>query len=365
MEVVVDTSILRQKYPLRGPSARYLHAFAAHHDTSVIIPDVVVREMTRWIESEVRKAFNQIRQSAGTVRRFGISDALDVAGENAEDTAVKRALQDFCDSLQDLDAVVAPIPQGIAHEQVLDRLHSARKPFSGATGREKGYRDYLIWETILSLERTGSERDEDGRLPVAFLTANTKDFADEDKSLHPDLQQEAEQAGLSVTLYTTIDAFIGTVVGPALPTSTKVAALLKEDTAKLAIGDFISDEFSKSTSYEISATIHPYDAVIEEATIEAIDGVTVEYTKDVIDLSGDTAAAEVAVHAEASVSFFVFKADAYTWDDEPFASLSDWNDHYFRGEMEAPVEGTFRLELEVTDDGLQPVGLDVVEITLL
>ena len=361
MEVVVDTSVLRAKYPLRGVSARYLQAFADLHGTRIIVPDVVVRELRRWIEDDVRKAFNQVRKSAGAVRRFGVSDVLDVAGA-AEDTEVKRAWLSLDQFVTDIDAFVAPIPQDITHEQVLDRLHSGRKPFTGTDNREKGYRDYLIWETILALEGSEGERDENGRIPVAFLTANTRDFADETGSLHPDLRAEAERAGLSVTLGTSIDDFIDIVVEPTLPPSAKAASLLEEDAAKAAIVEFICEKFSEFTPYEIASIGHPYDAEISDATIESLEEVAVEYIEDVVDLPGGTAAAQVTVLAEARVDFFVSKADAYTWDEELFAFLSDWNEWSFWGEIEIAVEGSFRVELEIVDSTLQPVGVDVVAI---
>ena len=362
MEVVVDTSVLRDKYPLQGVSARYLQAFAGHHGTSIVIPEVVVLEMTRWIEDEVRKAFNQFRQSARTVRRFGDSDVLEVAGD-AEDTEVNLALRNLDRSMKEIDTFVAPIPHGITHKQVIDRLHSSLKPFTGTSNREKGYRDYLIWETILSLGGIEGERDENGRIPIAFLTANTRDFADETGSLHPDLRVEAEAAGLSITLYTSMDKFIDTIVEPTLPTSAKAASLLEEEAAKAAIREFISEEFSTFAPYPIAGIGHPYDAEIEDVTVDGFDVVAVEYIEDVVDLAGGTAAAQVAVQAEASVNFFVWRADAYAWDDDLSASLSDWNERYLLGETVIVVEGAFRVEFEVMDGSLRPISLDVVAIT--
>ena len=52
-----------------------------------------------------------------------------------------RALTDFDVLLRDRGAFVAGIPQGVTHEQVLDRLHAGRKPFTNTKDREKGYHD--------------------------------------------------------------------------------------------------------------------------------------------------------------------------------------------------------------------------------
>ena len=361
MEVVIDTSVLRAKYPLQGVSTRYLQAFADHHATRVVIPDVVVREMRRWIEDEVRQAFSQTRQSARAVRRFGISDVLEVAG-NTEDAEVKLALGNLDRSLREIDAYLAPIPQSVSHEEVIDRLHSGLKPFAGTSNREKGYRDYLIWETVLSLREMAGERDENGRTPIAFLTANTRDFADEKGGLHSDLRAEAEAAGLTITLYTSMDEFINTIVEPTLPTSAKAASLLEEDATKAEIREFISEALLTLLPYPIARIGHPYGAEIDDATVEAFDVTAVEYVKDVVDLPGGTAAVQVGVQGEASINFFAWKADAYAWDDDLFASLSEWNERYLLGETVIVAEGALRVELEVVDGGLRPISLDVVDI---
>lgn len=363
MEVVADTSVLRQKYPLRGLPARYLRAFADHQGTAVIVPDVVVREIRRWVEDEVRKAFGQVRKSAAGVRKFGVSDALGVGADAAETVAVSRALANLDGLLRDLGAVIPDIPQGVTHEQVLDRLHSGKKPFTGTNDREKGYRDYLIWETILALGATDGERDENGRLPVAFLTANAKDFADDDGSLHPTLQEEAEARGVAVTLHASIDDFIDSVVEPTLPISVKANSLLEDDVAKAKIGAFIADEFFKFTPYSIDSTDHAYGAEMEDVTVEELYPVTVDYIEDVVDLPGGTAAAQIVSQTEARIDFYIWKADAYALGDDSFvASLSDWNDRYFLGEAETNIEGTFRVELEVVGGQLRPVSMDIVAL---
>lgn len=364
MELVLDTSVIRGKYPLRGLPARYLETFADHHGTGVIVPDVVVRETKRWIADEIGAAFGQVRKSATKIRRFGVAESLEVAGAaDRERKAVSSALADFDNQLRGLGAHIAPIPTDITHEQVLDRLHEGQKPFTGTEkNREKGYRDYLIWETILALGAEGGERDKDGRIPVAFLTANSSDFGDDEGELHPELLAEAEARGVSVTLYASIDEFISEVVEPTLPSSARASALLGEDAAKDRIGEYIADQFTKFAPYTIGSLGHPYDPEVEDVTIEALYPLSIDYAEEIADLPGGTAVAEVVGQAHALVNFYVWKADAYAWADDGFTSLSDWNERYFLGETEISVEGTFRVELVVANGQVQPVDMDVVEL---
>jgi hypothetical protein len=65
----------------------------------------------------------------------------------------------------------------VSHEEVVKRDLLRRKPF-GESG--KGYRDTLIWETVLAeLRREQSQ--------MALVSHNIKDFAGPDRMLHADL----------------------------------------------------------------------------------------------------------------------------------------------------------------------------------
>ena len=74
------------------------------------------------------------------------------------------------------------------HREVAARALARRRPFD--TLGHDGYRDALVWETVLALARTLPR----GR--IAFVSRNSKDFADAGGALHPHLREDAaRQAG--------------------------------------------------------------------------------------------------------------------------------------------------------------------------
>lgn len=84
-----------------------------------------------------------------------------------------------------------------------------RKPFADD---DRGYRDALIWESILQLA-------EESDTPIALITGTSRDFAGPDSGLHADLVQDLLERGLHehcVELYIDLGAFNRRNVEPAL-----------------------------------------------------------------------------------------------------------------------------------------------------
>jgi hypothetical protein len=91
---------------------------------------------------------------------------------------------------------ILPYP-AVDHRTVVARALARRRPFD-AKGRN-GYRDALIWETVLELARGLSE----GR--VLLCTRNSKDFGE--RGLHADLRAEVASLAVPVELLTQVSAF--------------------------------------------------------------------------------------------------------------------------------------------------------------
>lgn len=94
--------------------------------------------------------------------------------------------------------------QELLHSELLARALNRRKPFSE---KGSGYRDALIWHSILWIAETyGVEND-----PIAFVTSNTRDFADSNNQLHPDLCADLVTRGFannSVILFPDMRSFV-------------------------------------------------------------------------------------------------------------------------------------------------------------
>ncbi len=76
---------------------------------------------------------------------------------------------------------ILPYPD-LPHREVARRALARRRPFD-PLGHD-GYRDALVWESVLALARTLS------RERLVLVSRNRKDFAADDGSLHADLRRD-------------------------------------------------------------------------------------------------------------------------------------------------------------------------------
>jgi hypothetical protein len=86
---------------------------------------------------------------------------------------------------------ILPYPD-VPHRDVAARALARRRPFD-SLGHD-GYRDALIWESVLALARKRP------RERLALVSRNRKDFADGEGGLHPDLQQDVAALAGGATL---------------------------------------------------------------------------------------------------------------------------------------------------------------------
>lgn len=89
------------------------------------------------------------------------------------------------------------------YEDIYQRALAHQKPFSEDS--DKGFKDTILWKSILSLARRPGYKD----APIVFITANTKDFCDSKNMdmLHPELCVEAKNHGLDVHHFDGLDKF--------------------------------------------------------------------------------------------------------------------------------------------------------------
>ena len=120
------------------------------------------------------------------------------------------------------------------------RALSRTKPFRNTdTG---GYRDALLWYSVLHAATNSPT------IPVALVTANSKDFADaaDPSQLHQDLASDLEASGLlptSVVLFPSLDRFLQVHVIPTLSALLDVRGRLELGTFEgLDLRRFSSDD---------------------------------------------------------------------------------------------------------------------------
>lgn len=161
----------------------------------------------------------------------------------------------------------------VSHSELVDRILAHRRPF---TSDEKGYRDALIWYSVL--ERADDE-------PVVLLTANTKDFASKpDNALAPELQDDLTARGLPkdrVTLLTSTGDLLNRVLPQAGEHKASAAWSLFAATAPFAarLDDWVDERLeipfsappSSAPSWLFGIGVRSIDTVDDVVTTRFVD----------------------------------------------------------------------------------------------
>ncbi len=302
MKLVVDANTLSSDHYLASPSFVVIANEIADGDLEVIVPEVAVIETVGNFRRSIDHAHNALEKFGGKWNRLlpdptkleDLDAYLDDLAATYEETLRAK--------LADLGARVQPIPD-VAHESLVQRAVERRPP---CDGNGNGYRDSLIWETILVIAAEGDD--------VVFVTNDT-DFTIEEeedrRTLHPDLLADLEEAGVDVEVTVVADIHIA------------IREYLSQDEAEIA-------DLAQQVRLELLNEWLQEDAALYEGALQAkVDpeaaglprsatGAEIEYVEDVADVEeysllrrlGDSVLIEFEVRADAGVDVWIDEWDA-------------------------------------------------------
>jgi hypothetical protein len=305
--------------------------------SKLFIPEIVILE----VKSLFKKRITQHTQSVRELNNLlsGINEK--VALRDA-DTMIKLYKEAFNKRLKAL-AAETPTYKDIPQEDIACRALSQRKPF---TESGKGYKDTLIWETIL-------RKIADPKGKTIFITKNHKDFASEkdNKQLHPHLLDDLKAKQLpidSVYLYTDMKSFV----------DENILAYLKQ-IEELKTGKYKSfsiQEWFTDNRDDIISSANRYvenllsDSELEDPTIRYIEDPKEISVDDVRLTDENTVYIDVAVISDAVIEVFVFKSSyGFVRERCPIEVLEyDWNEHYIWGQLvlELPISLSISFDLK-------------------
>lgn len=187
--VIVDTTALTETWTVDGSWWQALFMKAQRGEVRIAIPVVVHMEFKRRFLEKAAKDLAEYRQAEGRIRK--LMQDVPLTGFDASDDTERpaRAFKTVDDRLCQ-HAEILDLPD-VTHQTLLETDLAKHKPFDE---HGKGYRDALIWHTLL---------EEAAKTPgqaVWFVTANTSDFCvknDDGTTLAPTLRAQAEQAGIA------------------------------------------------------------------------------------------------------------------------------------------------------------------------
>lgn len=177
---------------------RVLLDFVERCGHEVVLLGAVEMEVRAHVQRELRAAVDRIRSAQDRALRVGLielpafdSDAILEATLGAWDQAFNQVLKRYAVIQVPVDNTVLP--------EVLERATKRRPPCS-KSGRE--VRDAVIWLSTLNYA-TACKMER-----LVFISANTSDFADDDKvKLRPELEIDVQRAGLNLDYHPSLESF--------------------------------------------------------------------------------------------------------------------------------------------------------------
>lgn len=181
--VVLDTTELRKDWLQTGLTAQLLGHASFQHILRVAIPPSVVEEIVAHHTRARAEQLEKYELMRHAWRRIGIG----TLPEPPEPFDYRGHLTERFDEILGFDVLTWPI---VSHKSLVARATYRKPPFNE---KGSGYRDSLVWESVLELVAKGSH--------VALVTADTI-FQGPDKSLASALVNETENLPGSVELVT-------------------------------------------------------------------------------------------------------------------------------------------------------------------
>ncbi|MBF6215971.1 DUF4935 domain-containing protein [Nocardia puris] len=220
--VVVDTNLMCQNPDLSGANWSEIIRRVEARDIRVMVPEVVIREVAAKIRSTASDA--TIQAARLPLVQAGLFELAGTVREHLERRSAEAEAW-FRTRVEAAGFEIADWPT-VSHAEVARRAAERIAPYArtegnsqesaGNTGgrsnrrqanpdqetsRKDGYRDTLIWFTVLEIASRYQRED------VWFVSENYKDFGDvtsEEKCpapWHPDLASELESTGRRQTFY--------------------------------------------------------------------------------------------------------------------------------------------------------------------
>lgn len=338
--IVLDTNILFGDWWLRNAHLKVLFQALTKIDAQVYIPQVVIDELlVKHSEALASLATKLGQQKPEWDRLFRDKrfPGLDPSVIETEKQAYKDRL---LEELDEAGAQIWPYPS-VPHDEIIDRLLKRSKPFAS---EGKGYRDYLIWKSILEIvDRIGG--------PVTFISKNTNDFAAEKgEGLHAVLLQDVLDMGHSedtVVLQQGLDTFVDVKIKPKLE-------FLSNVMEELGRGDFLGLDIADIMAVIINDKLSGREFRPEKLglpseygspTFDWVDGVEDLTVADVRELPSGELLIEAIACLVCDFDVFISKSDYWLFDEDELPNIRDhdWNEYTVRGGISKKLRFRFTL----------------------
>lgn len=208
MKIFIDTNIFFNNWMLRGAHFQLLSNYIKNTGNQLIIPEVVNKEVENKFKVEFGKIKNEIINLASKVGQFTQSSfEIDMKQLPAEEYDFKNILLSYYPNTEIITI------DNVDNKILVEKAIHGKRPFRES---EKGYRDAVIWHSLINYIKDNEIDDE-----IALITCNSNDFFVKDGEnfkLHKDLEEDlyALVIGNTFTIHNSLKSFIISNVNEAL-----------------------------------------------------------------------------------------------------------------------------------------------------
>ena len=211
MHIVVDANVIIAEGYGDSEPFRILLATLETLDHNLYVPRPVLEEVVakfdREFDEDTREIRRKTRNLSWRLNRI-LSSSIDGLDRENETTLFRRRLEERFSAS---NCMILEYPD-ISHEELVRRAAARIKPFNE---EGSGYRDTLIWETVINLAARVD--------PEVIFVSDDRDFRNKQKELHSDLVSQLSSRGLprdKVKLASSLRDFVATYIRPSLPEGT-------------------------------------------------------------------------------------------------------------------------------------------------
>ena len=335
MRVILDTTVFAQGFRFCSADVRLLRNFLERNSSELYVAAIVIEEAVNVVRKSLEEAnvkLRAIRRITGDDARYGMLEL---------ETGLNAYRESLHSTLKDLKARILPYPM-VGHDELVKRALIPTKPFV-ASGR--GYRDALIWFSILDLARNCS-------VEISFISGNTDDWCQTKNDLEPhsDLLEDLKREGIDPSrlhIFKSLADFVERCAVAMLPVAspaTKPVAPEPNYLDLLVDGREWIETMLPQPLVEFLRGFSRTDASVEDIEILSLSAPSEIRPSPVRIIDEQRRLLEFSAKYRVALQFLIKKSDLAIWSQRLAVHVrQDWDESHQRIQASIGIKVLFRM----------------------